>query len=55
MDSTNTYRDAILQDRATENRQLRHDAARALELIERGDMEQAKSLLRRISRSTTEQ
>ncbi|MFI5905867.1 hypothetical protein [Streptomyces cyaneofuscatus] len=55
MSTTNTYGDAILQDRATENRQLRRAAARALELIERGDVEQAKSLLRCISRSVTEQ
>ncbi|MDG9687840.1 hypothetical protein QC334_34795 [Streptomyces sp. DH18] len=52
---SNTYRDAALQDRADENRQLRREAARALDLIERGDVEQAKSLLRRISRSVTEQ
>lgn len=55
MSSTNTYRDAILQDRANENRQLRREAARALELIERGDVEQAKSLLRRISRNVAKQ
>ncbi|MFD7109212.1 hypothetical protein ACFWAF_03345 [Streptomyces microflavus] len=55
MSSTNIYRDAVLQDRANENRELRCEAARALELIERGDVEQAKSLLRRISRSVTEQ
>ncbi|MEV5283390.1 hypothetical protein ACFYMW_35675 [Streptomyces sp. NPDC006692] len=55
MTSTNICRDPILRDRMNENRELRRDAARALELIERGDIEQAKSLLRRISRTGTEQ
>ncbi|MFF8618289.1 hypothetical protein [Streptomyces sp. NPDC015350] len=55
MNSANTYRDGILQDRADENRQLRREAARALELIERGDVEQAKTLLRRISCNATQQ
>ncbi|WP_165404929.1 hypothetical protein [Streptomyces albidoflavus] len=50
MEKTESYWKAVLQDRAAENRELRCDAARAVELIERGDVEQAKSLLRRMSR-----
>ncbi|MGX1632692.1 hypothetical protein ACWGUL_01340 [Streptomyces albidoflavus] len=54
-EETKSYRKAILKDRADENRELRRDAARAVELIERGDIEQAKSLLRSVSRHVAEQ
>ncbi|MFF9309923.1 hypothetical protein ACF1BS_03340 [Streptomyces sp. NPDC014748] len=43
---------AALQDRAAENRQLRQDISRAAELIDRGDTDQARSLLRRLAHTT---
>lgn len=43
---------AALQDRAAENRQLRQDIGRDVELIDRGDIDQARSLLRRLARDT---
>ncbi|MFI7890893.1 hypothetical protein ACIFUY_06470 [Streptomyces sp. CACIS-1.16CA] len=44
---------AALSDRAAENRELRRDAGRAADLIEKGETAQALSLLRRLARSTT--
>lgn len=44
---------AALSDRATENRQLRREAARAADLIEKGETAQAVSLLRSLARSIT--
>ncbi|WP_329142894.1 hypothetical protein OIU91_04400 [Streptomyces sp. NBC_01456] len=43
---------AALQDQADKNRQLRQDISRAVNLIDRGDIDQARSLLRRLSRTT---
>ncbi|WP_228994325.1 hypothetical protein [Streptomyces sp. DH8] len=40
---------AALSDRAAENRELRREAARAADLIERGETAQAVSLLRRLA------
>lgn len=42
-----------LHDRIAENRQLRQELDRALRLIERGDMESATTLLRRLAGGTT--
>ncbi|MGC5534239.1 hypothetical protein [Streptomyces sp. SR-10] len=41
---------AALSDRAAENRELRREAARAADLIERGETAQAVSLLRYLAR-----
>lgn len=40
---------AELSDRAAENRELRREAARAADLIEKGETAQAVSLLRRLA------
>lgn len=42
-----------LSDRAAENRELRREIGRALRMIERGDVESAKTLLRRLSHDTS--
>lgn len=41
---------AELRDRATENRQLRREVRRALELIEAGRVDTAATLLRHLAR-----
>ncbi|MGW2116034.1 hypothetical protein [Streptomyces zhihengii] len=43
-----------LRDRISENRELRQEAGRALRLIERGNIDSAITLLRRLSLSVTE-
>lgn len=46
------YLRAALTDRAAENRQLRRDMRRAVDLVDRGDTAQARSLLLRLSLAT---
>ncbi|MFF7098533.1 hypothetical protein ACFY9A_40175 [Streptomyces rubradiris] len=46
---------AALTDRAAENRQLRRDMKRAVDLIDRGDTAQARSLLLLLSRNTDDE
>lgn len=45
---------AELRDRIIENHELRREAARALRFIERGDLDSATTLLRRLSLSVAE-
>ncbi|MGW7786034.1 hypothetical protein [Streptomyces tricolor] len=45
---------ASLADRASENRELRREIARALRLVEAGRLDAATSLLRFLSLSTTD-
>ncbi|MET7795623.1 hypothetical protein [Streptomyces decoyicus] len=45
---------AELRDRASENRELRREIARALRLVEAGNIDSATALLRFLSRATTD-